>query len=123
MMSQLMWEPDQSGADRQGMVSAQQGLWLRQGDRIVVFLDGYPSGEEELGEAPDDNTNVQQAIRNGTRNENQLTDTIFNARHPERRGQHLLPNERQLVQEWVAIRDNIVRPALRAATGVAPAAP
>jgi hypothetical protein len=124
MKSQFVWEPEVNAAGRQGNGFGQQGMWFQQGDRIVVILDEFPLSEQELGEAPDDSTAIHQAIANGTRDENQLTDAIFNARHPERRGQHLQVNERQLIREWLDIRDNIVRPALRVSSaGVAPAAP
>jgi len=104
--------------------SAPSGRWYRQGDQIVIDLD-TPLGlsDEELGEVVDDGAAIQRAIQQGNRDENQLTDMIFNARHPERHGRRLQPSEQRLVQEWLKIRDSLVRPALRnaMASGAVPA--
>lgn len=59
---------------------------------------------------------VRQAILAGNRDENQLTNVIFFARHPERQGRRIEktePNYQQLRQEWLDIRDRLIRPALR----------
>ena len=59
--------------------------------------------------------NIQALIASGNRDENNLTNTLFFARHPELSGQKLssgLPNYSQLSQEWIQIRSAIVRPAL-----------
>jgi hypothetical protein len=61
-----------------------------------------------------------QAIRNGERDENVLTDLIFSERHPELGGRRIRPDERDLAAEWLRIRDAEVRPALNT---LAPAAP
>lgn len=55
---------------------------------------------------------IQGALRRGVRDENQLTNLVFFARHPERRGQRLQPHERRLVQEWLDIRNRLTRPTL-----------
>ena len=65
--------------------------------------------EEETGDT------VTQQIRSGIRDENQLTNRIFFQRHPERGGQKISAQERQLAEEWLEIRNRVVRPALRAA--------
>jgi hypothetical protein len=137
--------------DWNGQVPGQHGPWFRRNGGIVASLgDQLASGEEEFaggradatgsgGEMPNPvqvvdaqrrglrSRAIQVLIRGGVRNENRLTDDIFNARHPERRARRLQPNERLLIQEWLEIRDRLVRPALRAssAAGVpaAPAAP
>jgi hypothetical protein len=62
-----------------------------------------------------DLTEIRNAIHQGVRDENRLTDLVFNERHPERRGQRLQVNEPLLVREWMDIRDRTVRPALQAA--------
>lgn len=66
---------------------------------------------------------VRSAIASGIRDENRLTDLIFHRRHPERGGRRLATGELTLQREWLAIREQIVRPALRAArpTGGSPA--
>jgi len=57
---------------------------------------------------------IQTAIGSGQRDENRLADLVFNARHPERGGQKLQQGEQKLVEEWLQIRDHLVRPALAA---------
>lgn len=71
---------------------------------------------------------VRLAIRAGHRDENKLTNLLFFTRHPGRFGQKLLksdPEFQQLSTEWLSIRNNIVRPALRETAGgsTVPAAP
>ncbi len=102
------------------------GRWFRKDDRIIVLLDNPPN-EQELEEGRGDPPEigvVRNAIQSGVRDENHLTDMIFSARHPERRGQRLQAREQALVREWVEIRDRLVRPQLRAPARVgAPLAP
>ena len=53
------------------------------------------------------------ALARGEREPNRLADSVFNARHPERAGRRIAPNEQRAAQEWLAIRDRVVAPALR----------
>jgi Domain of unknown function (DUF1906) len=118
-MAQSMFYPITVGGGGRKQNSALSGRWYRQGDQIVVDLNVDASSElseEELREAADDGTAIQRAVQEGNRDENQLTDMIFNARHPERHGRRLQPGEQQLVQEWLRIRDSLVRPALASTT-------
>lgn len=55
---------------------------------------------------------IADLIARGVRNENQIADAVFFNRHPERNGRRLAPGESALVQEWVQIRDQVVRPVL-----------
>jgi hypothetical protein len=64
---------------------------------------------------------IRLAIAGGVRDENRLTDMVFHARHPERQGRPLQPTESQLIQEWMDVRDRLVRRALPAVSGGAPA--
>jgi phosphatidylserine/phosphatidylglycerophosphate/cardiolipin synthase-like enzyme len=67
---------------------------------------------------------VQRAIAAGERDPVRLTDGVFNARHPERRGRRIGPGEQGLAREWTQIRDGAVMPALRRpAPVIAPPAP
>lgn len=50
------------------------------------------------------------AIARGITDENRLANLVFFARHPEMGGRRLRRDERGLVQEWIAIRDRLVRP-------------
>jgi Transglycosylase SLT domain len=57
------------------------------------------------------------ALSQGIRDEDQLTNLIFFARHKERERRPLRreePQFEQLSREWLAIRDRLVKPALRA---------
>lgn len=59
---------------------------------------------------------IRQAILSGNRDANSLTNLIFFARHPERQGRRIEkaePNYAQLRDEWIAIRDQQVLPALQ----------
>ena len=71
---------------------------------IDRFLQLIRAGQENLA--------VTHAIRNGETDPNQLTNLVFFARHPEFNGQPIRVEDRQRVQEWLQIRDKIVRPAL-----------
>jgi murein DD-endopeptidase MepM/ murein hydrolase activator NlpD len=55
---------------------------------------------------------IRLKIQSGERDENRLTDFVFFARHPERNGQRLQSHEQPLIQEWLEIRERLVRPAL-----------
>jgi hypothetical protein len=63
---------------------------------------------------------VRKAILAGNRDEGQLANLVFFARHPERQGRKLNksePNFQQLSREWLEIRDYLVRPALAQSSG------
>src|SRR5579871_631229 len=61
------------------------------------------------------------AFATGERDPNRLTNIIFGARHPERRGRPLSARETRLVQEWLRIRSAVVLPALRTARTISSA--
>src|SRR5690348_5694145 len=65
---------------------------------------------------------VQLALVRGIRDENRLTDIAFLRRHPDRRGRPIRPGELQLRQEWLDLRDRIVRPAMHTGPGTPPTA-
>ena len=140
MQEQAIFDARPSGIAGDGRVPKQRGRWFRRGDQIVVVLnepllhDGREFGHEssELAETSSGaragtspaiaaaldrkqwSVAVRLAIASGKRDENFLTDLLFNARHPERRGERLRATERQLIQEWFGLRDGLIRPALRA---------
>jgi hypothetical protein len=67
---------------------------------------------------------ISYHLAQGMLDENKLTDAVFFDRHPERQGGLLRSNEWALRQEWVEIRDGLVRPMLGiGATGHHPASP
>lgn len=131
MKEQFRFAAEPSKVGREGRAPRQHGRWFRQGDGIVVLLDDQTQQpkEQELGDGRDDLTAagsraIRAAIEHGVRDENRLTDLVFHARHAERHGQRLQPQERQLIQEWLDIRGRLVRPTLRALSPVgAPVAP
>lgn len=55
---------------------------------------------------------IQDGLRRGYRDVNYLTGLVFQARHTELRGQLLRRDKQQLVQEWLDIRNRLVRPVL-----------
>lgn len=62
---------------------------------------------------------LRQAIVSGNRDENSLTNMIFFSRHPDRQGRSITKTETnysQLRQEWLDIRNQLVRPALQSAS-------
>jgi hypothetical protein len=94
-------------------------------DRLKKLLDrlemqeagGYQSAVSERWEVPQpaeaaEAQLIRLSIQRGIPDGNRLTDIVFNARHPERRGQRLQSHERQLIREWLDIRNRLVRPAL-----------
>jgi hypothetical protein len=63
------------------------------------------------------------AVLSGVRDENKLTNMIFFARHPERGGRKLEqsdPDFKQLSQEWLDIRNRLIRPFLNKTTPATP---
>lgn len=62
---------------------------------------------------------LTQAIASGERDEIQLTDLVFHARHPELGGRRIKRGEQALIDEWQRIRANQVRPALARAADAA----
>lgn len=55
---------------------------------------------------------VRTAVARGVRDENRLADLVFHGRHPGRGGRPPLAEERDLIAEWLEIRDRLVRPLL-----------
>ena len=143
MNERLTFEASPFETDR-GSRAPTRGRWFRRDGHIIVLLEDPAFPDEQasaeswaevgssgaLGQLTDAlgrglwSLAIRLAIQRGERDENRLTDTIFYARHPERRNQRLQPNERPLIQEWLDIRARLVRPALRGMpTRVAPATP
>ncbi len=55
---------------------------------------------------------LAEAIAAGNHDVGSLTNLVFFARHPELGGRRLRPEETKLQREWLAVRDDIVIPAL-----------
>lgn len=68
------------------------------------LLDAVATGQEVLA--------VSLAHGSGLRDENEVTNLVFFARHPELQGRKIQPGEHALAKEWIEIRNRIVRPTL-----------
>jgi len=71
------------------------------------------SGQEALA--------ITEALGNGQTDVNRLTDQVFYARHPELKGRKVRPNESALAQEWLKIRDALVKPTIARLKATKPA--
>lgn len=83
-------------------------------------LSRYPTDAVAALRAGQEGTAIKLAIQKGVRNENDLGNLIFFARHPERSGRPISRSESnvaQLTREWLDIVTRIVRPALTAPAG------
>lgn len=70
-----------------------------------------PTPADELREITE-RTTIRARIAAGERRVEQLTDTIFFIRHPDRVGTQLGDGDHDLVREWKAIRNKVVAPEL-----------
>jgi lysozyme len=69
---------------------------------------------------------IYSALIQGERDENKLTNLVFFARHPERQGRKIMrgePDFERLSQEWLDIRNKLVRPILSGLPSAAPISP
>ncbi|MGQ0773557.1 MAG: penicillin-insensitive murein endopeptidase [Pseudonocardiales bacterium] len=94
------------------------GYWHRHGSSITLD-DPFAGAAETEHEGPIELA-VRLAITMGNRDENSLTNLVFFARHPERRGRPIDrtdPDFSTLSKEWLDIRNTIVKPMLRSTAG------
>jgi hypothetical protein len=81
--------------------------------RTVFDVLGDASAEfQAAASAGEDDRAVAIAIGAGLQDENELTNLVFFARHPEMNGRKIEPHETVLAEEWMSIRDTTVRAAL-----------
>jgi hypothetical protein len=90
-------------------------------ETITTFLAQLPSRVLSALRGGHGDAAVRLMVAAGVRDENRLSNMVFHARHPELGGRSIQPHERALAAEWLAIRNNIVRPLLHSAVGAAPA--
>jgi murein DD-endopeptidase MepM/ murein hydrolase activator NlpD len=104
------------------------GIKLRPGDPLpsvnpttyesLPFSESLSSNESIFSKLGEYATSAQlyaavsSAFLGGNTDENKLTDMIFFARHPERNGEKLKTYEKALIQEWLNLRNNVVRPII-----------
>lgn len=115
----------------QGELRAEPGT----GGRRSASVPGAPGLPGEVREYGDptrriETAVVRSAIASGRTDENTLTDLVFHRRYPGRNGRPISrgePDVARLSQEWIGIRDLLVRPLLRGSPAIpppgAPAAP
>src|SRR4051812_48825891 len=85
------------------------------GGHAMATAQRWPREDELelLGCVEDEASVVANAIRAGQRDENDLTNRLFAAHHPELANRRLSPGQigfDNLRREWLRIRDTIVRP-------------
>jgi hypothetical protein len=78
---------------------------------------------QDLGQLFRERSMVADQMAQGVTDENKLTDVVFYNRYPGWRGKRLPDTQVALRQEWIAIRDSIVRPLLQSPPVVQPPAP
>ena len=84
-------------------------------------LTDLPQSVLGLLESGMESAGLKLAATFGYRDETQLTNVIFNVRHPERMGRSIStgePDYSSLAREWISIRDTVVRPALSGSTAM-----
>jgi hypothetical protein len=78
-------------------------------------LSSFPAAVLEALRKGLERAAIQIAVKSGFRDETRLTSLIFYARHPERGGRPIAKSEpgfKASSQEWLDIRDRLVRPVL-----------
>ena len=76
-------------------------------------LEGEAEGEAQPARLNKDRLVISAQLGRGIRDENKITDAVFDDRHPEWTGKSLKNAQLPLRQEWMQIRDGIVRPQIR----------
>jgi len=76
-------------------------------------LEGEAEGEAQPARLNKDRSVISAQLGRGIRDENKITDAVFDDRHPEWTGKSLRNAQLALRQEWIQIRDGAVRPQLR----------
>jgi hypothetical protein len=87
------------------------------GDESELEGTGITAGFADLVRRGMASAAVLVALAGGERDENQLTNRVLFARHPELGGRPLRPENRALAAEWLQIRDHVVRPLLNRQRG------
>jgi hypothetical protein len=93
------------------------------GRAILAILGDLANRFAELVSAGQAALAVTLAYQRGVHDINKLTNLVFFARHKELGGRAIRPDERDLVKQWLAIRDSIVKPTVAALARKSVAAP
>jgi hypothetical protein len=86
-------------------------------------LESEAEGETAQARLNRDRAVISAQMARGIRDENKLTDAVFDDRHAEWTGKSLKNAQLSLRQEWIQIRDAIVRPQLKQPVAAQPATP
>jgi hypothetical protein len=97
-------------------ILAESDLESEAGGGIVGWFQTFEQALQERAMVADQ-------IAQGVRDENKLTDAVFYGRYPNWKGKRLPDTQFALRQEWVNIRDSIVRPVLQNPPAVQQPAP
>ena|GEM_PF-2177459 len=97
----------------QGAGAAPATLGSSIGSGILSALGNVAQGFADLVRAGKEGLAISLAYRQGTTDENKLTSLVFHARHPELGGRRIRKEEPSLAQEWLKIREGLVRPFLQ----------
>jgi hypothetical protein len=97
-------------------------------ENLMATLANSNLESEAESETPQTRPNRDRALiaaqmARGIRDENKLTDAVFDDRRPEWTGKSLKNAQLSLRQEWMQIRDGIVRPQLKQPAAIQPATP
>lgn len=100
------------------LVKKEQGGWSPRdiAEPAISIFSGLGSMAKRflaLMFSGDENRAVSLAYQQGERDENKLTNMVFFARHPELGGRKLKSHEKELVREWLDIRNRLVKPVLQ----------
>ena len=87
---------------------------------VFGLLGGLADRFRQLIQTGQEVLAITEAARSGQTDVNDLANLVFFARHPELGGRKLRPEERDLAQEWLRIRDTVVRPVLSGLNAAAP---
>jgi len=94
-------------------------------ENLMATLANSDLEAEAEGETPQARLNRDRAVivaqmARGIRDENKVTDAVFDDRRPEWTGKSLKNAQLSLRQEWMQIRDGIVRPQLKQPVAIQP---
>jgi hypothetical protein len=88
----------------------------REGSFWDIVFGGSDDADTSKVSVKNEPAFVEQLVKKGRKDENDLTNQVYFQRHPELGGRKLQPTQPgfdMLSKEWVNIRDTLVRPILR----------
>jgi carboxypeptidase C (cathepsin A)/GH25 family lysozyme M1 (1,4-beta-N-acetylmuramidase)/subtilisin family serine protease len=114
-LQQSSGQPSEPGSDPGDTESLQSWEQESGGD----LLPSFPAGLADAVRGGVIKLEIAVAIMSGQRDVDQLTNAVFYSRHPEFAvGQKIQPQDHRSAQEWLQIRDQVVRPLLQIVSAV-----